>query len=157
METLVAPFFNLLILVGGLVFLLREPVKAMVSGRHQTIRDEVARVRGLLQKARREAEEYQARLAGLDRELAVILEQARSDGMIFRDRLISEARRTSDRLVGDSQQAALGLVQDLRRQLASDLGGRIVQRSEAILKDRLTRDDRQRIQREFSRQVELTR
>ena len=154
MHELVSPIFNFSVLVGGLVYYLRQPVKNFVATRHDTLRNELGSVRDLLKTAREKHDEFTAKLRAVDAEIVVLREQAKQDAQAMRSRVLAEAKRLSDQIIEDSKVAALGLYGEFRSQLYLELVGRVLDRAEVVLKERLTGDDRVRIRQEFSRQVE---
>jgi hypothetical protein len=58
--------------------------------------------------------------------------------------------------VTDAKTSANALYSDLRGQLYADLSAEVLERAEGILRERLTGDDRVRIRKEFSNQLERT-
>lgn len=150
---LIPPLINFLILVAVLAYYLREPLKNYVSGRHTSLRDEVDRVRAELEKARTQFEEFSQKLSVVNSEIYEMKSQVKSEAEATKARVISEARRAAENIVTDARAAANGIYDDLKTQLRADLASHVVDRAEALLKSRLTTDDRARIRQEFSRQV----
>jgi F-type H+-transporting ATPase subunit b len=154
METLIAPTVNLGILIGILVFYLREPLKQFVRTRHDVLRENLEKVATELQGARERHEEFSARISNLQAEVSAMHVQARQDAESMKQKILSEARRLSEVIVMDAKGAAQGLFSEFRAQLRTELGERVLGRAEQLLRERLTGDDRARIRQEFSRQVE---
>jgi F0F1-type ATP synthase membrane subunit b/b' len=154
MQELIAPTVNLAILIAALVYFLRAPLKDFIQNRHTTVRDELARVRELLQKARSQHAEFSAKLNAMGAEVASYRDQAKEDAQAMKQRIVSEAQRLSGNIVGDSRTAAAGLYSELKGQLRSEMAGKVMIRAEKVLRDRLTANDRERIRQEFSTQVE---
>jgi F0F1-type ATP synthase membrane subunit b/b' len=154
MSELFAPTINLLILVGILAYYLRTPVKQSVQDRHTGLRDELARVRDLLRQAQDQYNEFSSKLKAIEAETTALRQQAVQDAEAAKHRIINDAQRMANAIASDSRRAAESLYGELKSQLASELGGRVLDRAEAILRERLTGDDRARIRKEFSTQVE---
>jgi F0F1-type ATP synthase membrane subunit b/b' len=154
MHELIAPTVNLAILIAALVYFLRAPLKDFVGNRHNTVREELARVRELLQKARAQHAEFSAKLNAMGAEVASYRDQAKQDAQASKQRLVSDAQRLSGNIVGDARTAAEGLYSELKGQLRSEMSGKVMVRAEKVLRDRLTATDRERIRQEFSNQVE---
>lgn len=154
MGGLVAPTINLAILIGILFYYLRDPVRAHVRDRHLTLRQEIDRVQELFRNAKSQHEEFTAKMNAIAAETTALREQMAQEAAAARQRLISDAQRLSMSIVSDARSAAQGLYAELKTQLSSELGSRIIDRAEAILRERLTGDDRMRIRQEFSREVE---
>jgi F0F1-type ATP synthase membrane subunit b/b' len=154
MSELIYPFINLIILITVLTIYLRKPLSAFVGDRHATIRDELARVRGLLQQAQTSYDEFTGKLKAMGAEVEDLRKQARQDGASAKSRIAAEAQKLSATIVSDSRATAQGLYAQLKHDLFIEIGNKIVDRTEALLKERLTGDDRARIRNEFSTQVE---
>lgn len=154
MSELFAPTINLIILVGILVYYTRHPIKKSVQDRHASLRDELARVRDLLRQAQEQYNEFSSKLKAIEAETTALRQQAVQDAEAAKQRLVNDAQRMSLGISSDARKAAESLYGELKSQLASEVGGRVLERAEAILRDRLTGDDRARIRKEFSTQVE---
>ena len=154
MHELIAPTFNVTVLVVVLVYLLREPMKVFVSQRHSSLKDELERVAAQLSEAHDKYNEFSAKLKAIDAEIAALNSQMRQDAESMKTRILSDVRRVADMIVVDAKTASETLFNDLKNQLRSELSVQVLDRAESILTARLTGDDRARIRREFSKQVE---
>ncbi|MGZ3688014.1 MAG: F0F1 ATP synthase subunit B family protein [Bdellovibrionota bacterium] len=152
--TLKAPFFNFFCLVAILVWKLRKPLGDFVHSRHLLLRDELMHVREQLRIAQDKYDEFSAKLKAIDAEISSLREQSKRDAQAARQRVSAEARKLAATIVSDARESAQALFEELRGQLFSELGTRILTRAEALLRERLTGDDRARIRQEFSRQLE---
>jgi F-type H+-transporting ATPase subunit b len=156
MNTLVAPTINLVILLSVLFYYLRAPLKNFVSSRHTTIRDELAAVEKMLRDAKAKYQEFSKRLDALSTEASELRAQAAQEAQAVKTRLIEEAKKLSANIVTDAKSSAEGLYSELRGQLYAELSQQVLERAEKLLAARLTGDDRARIQKEFSHQLEIT-
>ena len=154
MESLFWSTFNLLILVGFLVYKLRSPLREFVSQRHVLLRNEIQSVSDQLKNAEEKFEEFSARLKSVQNEASALREQSKQDASAMQQRILQDARRNAGIIVGDSKTVANGLYSQMASQLYSELSHRVLERGEKLLRERLTGDDRVRIRQEFSRQVE---
>jgi F-type H+-transporting ATPase subunit b len=153
MESLVAPTFNLLILLGVMAYYLRAPIKKTVSERHFQIRDEVERVSLLLKKAQEQLEEFTSKLNSLGTEATALREQARQDGKNMRLRIINEARASHEIIIKEAKAACLALYMECKEEIQRSFSSQVIEQAEGILKAQLTGDDRMRIRHEFSKQM----
>ena len=157
MESLLISSFNLLILIGFLVYKLRAPTKDYVAQRHLSIRDEIRAVHQQLKEAQEKYDEFSAKLKAIDAEVSALREQTKQETLALKQRMASDARRMASIVVSDAKRSADALFFELKGQLYSELSHRVLDRAEVLIKDRLTGDDRNRICREFSQQVEGAR
>jgi F-type H+-transporting ATPase subunit b len=154
METLIAPLINLLILVGMLVFFLRKPLRTFVEARHHTIRESLDSVHKELRSAQEKHAEFSAKLRAVDAEVSGLKAQIAQDAQAMKSRIVAEAQKLSSNVIEDAKHASAVLYTEFKSSLYSELGARVLDRAEAILKDRLTGDDRARMRKELSTQVE---
>jgi F-type H+-transporting ATPase subunit b len=154
MSELIYPFINLIILVTVMVVYLREPLRTFVRTRHETLRDELQRVRNLLSGAQTKHDEFSSKLKAMEAEIQSLRDQARQDAAASKSKIVAEAQRLSATIVSDARVSAQGLFSRLRQELFADVGAKVLDRAETLLRERLTGDDRARIRNEFSAQVE---
>ena len=154
MHSLAISFLNFFILIGLLVYKLRQPLKDFVLMRHQSLREEIFSVREQLRLASERFEDYSKKLSQVDLEIQALRQQLKEDISQINQKILIEARKTSEAVVADARTSAQSLVSDLKADLYSDLVYRVVNRSERLVKERLTSDEKVRIQQEFSKQVE---
>ena len=154
MHSLAISFLNFFLLVGLLVYKLRQPLKNFVQMRHKSLREEIQAVREQLQLASGKFEEYSKKLSSIDSEIQSLRSQLKDDIAQMNQRVLVEAKKASEAVVHDARTSAQSLLSDLKADLYSDLVYRVVSRSELLIKERLTSDERVRIQQEFSKQVE---
>ncbi len=153
MESLIAPSINLAILLGFLFVKLKAPLKSFVQTRHETLRDEVSRVRQSLKSAQEQYEEFSAKLKAIDVELSTIHERMRSDAEQLKGRLVSSARQSAGLILAEAKARAESAATECVARLRSELGERVIERARGLVQERLTGADRARIQREFSERV----
>lgn len=145
--------FNLLVLLGILAFYLRAPLKAFVRTRHESLRDEVARVGTQLKDAQHRYDEFSAKLKAIEAEVQAIHDQMRADADAVRVRVVNEARALAQNIVADSRATSEAMFVELKAQLRGELAQQVIDRAEGLIRERLTGDDRARIRSEFSQQL----
>lgn len=154
MQTLIIPAINFFVLVGLLVYFLRRPVRDYVTGRHAQLRDEVAEVRTLLERSQQQFDQFSGKLRAMDAEVSALRAQSETSAREMAARVTAEAERLSKTLVADAKVAASSMSDDLRKELRTELASRVVTQAESLLTARLTGDDRIRIRKEFSSELE---
>lgn len=153
MQSLIAPTFNLLVLLGFLAYYLRAPMIEFAKTRSVSVRGELEHVREELRVAQEKHSEFSSKLKAMDAEVSALKAQALQDAQGMKSRLSAEAQRAAANTVSDARSAAVVLYTEFKDQLYAELGGRVLDRAEAILNERLTGDDRARIRKEFATQV----
>ena len=115
-------FFNLLLFIGALIFLLRRPIGASLAARRDTIRRELMRAQEERRAALAKLEEVEARLARLDAEVETVRAQAKRDAEAERESITrataEETRRLREQARREIESAGKVARQDLRRYAA---------------------------------------
>ncbi len=156
METLIFPFINLTALLVLLAMVLRKPLAEYVVNRHQTVSNELMTARDALMTAKKQVEDFNSRLKGIDAELSSLRAQAREDGEKSKVTILASAGKLSSMILSDAKASASSLQSEFRTSLRRELANLALVRAEARLRDRLTGEDHVRIRQEFSTLVEKT-
>ncbi|MEN9722181.1 MAG: hypothetical protein RJB38_167 [Pseudomonadota bacterium] len=154
METLIAPFLNVLALLAVLGFYLRKPLAVYVAQRHETITAELGDARVALSRATQQVAELKQKLLGMTEELASLKVQARQEAKASSEAILASAQSLSRSILSDAQAAAVQTKAEFKKALRMDLASLAITRAEVRLRDRLTGEDHARIRREFSTLVE---
>ncbi len=154
MQSLIPATVNLVILVAVLGYYLRKPLVQFVRQRHELLRDELQRVRMQLSQAQAQYKEFSEKLETIESEAQVLRSRTMQDAQEAKERILADAKRSAAAIAADAKTATDTLFSELKGQLYVEMGNRILSRAEVLLKERLTGDDRARIQLEFSRQLE---
>jgi F0F1-type ATP synthase membrane subunit b/b' len=154
METLIAPVVNLVILLAVMAYYLKQPLKTFAKDRHHSIRTDLEVVRNQLRDAKAKHAEFSSKLRAMDAEIAGLKTQASQDAQALKTKVQAEAQKLSSNIIEDAKHASQVLYAEFKVQLYSELGGHVLDRAEKVLRERLTGDDRARIRKEFSTQVE---
>ncbi len=157
METLLWPVVNLLLLIALLFHLLRKPVTVALQGRHTTLRDEIQRVREQLTQAQARFDQFSAKLRTMESEAENLFQQSKQDATQTKEALISKASRASQTIVQEAKQGTSLRFEDLKREVRTEFSGKVLAKAEEIIRKRLTGEERARILKEFSSQMETLR
>lgn len=153
MLDLIPPTINLLILLGVIFFLVRKPFMEFVRTRHSTLRDDLAKTQRLLSEAQTKYLEYSHRLQSLDAEISRLIQDARQEAEASKVRIVTEAKKMADMIIVDAKKSSEAMLDEFKTQVRSDLANQVMARAETVLKNKLTGDDRERIRKDFSKQV----
>jgi F0F1-type ATP synthase membrane subunit b/b' len=154
METLILPFFNFSILVGLLYWKLKAPAKEFVAQRSVDVGAELRKTAEQLATAQKQLAEFSAKLKSVEAEVQQLRSEAKTEAARIQERTLNEAKRLADQVVRDANSRKESLILEAKGKLATDLALKVVDRAEALLKGRLTGDDRARLRKEFSNQLE---
>ncbi|UCF35375.1 MAG: F0F1 ATP synthase subunit B [Acidobacteriota bacterium] len=109
---------NLAVLFGLIFYFVRQPMKKFFSNRRKEIQAELSAAKKAQAEAEAQLEQVQAKLAGLDQELALLKAQAEAEGEQERKRLLAEAEAEGAKIIAAARREIDGLTktaqQDLR-------------------------------------------
>lgn len=157
MSGLVYPFINFTILVGALYYFLRKPVVESVAQRHLSLKEELDRVQKKLGEAQKQYQEYSQKLSAMDAEVAALVQGIRADAETSRVRIVTDAKRNADQIVIDAKRTAESMVTEFKHLIRVELANQVIDRTEALLKSKMTGDVREQMKKDFSKQVESVR
>jgi F-type H+-transporting ATPase subunit b len=140
--------FNLMLVVGVLVWIARKPLSNFFAGRSQSIREELAEA----QKARTEAEaklaEIESRLSRLDDELREIANTAEKGAQDEYQRLLATAEEDAQKIVERSKQEIEGMTRAAQMELKQHAAELSIRLAEERIRSTITDADQERL---FSR------
>ena len=146
---LAASFVNFAVLLGILVYLGRKPTRAYLASRRAAVVDGLAEAQRMKAAAEAKYNEYQARLANLDAELAQIKSEIIASGEAERERIVAEAERKSARLRRETEFLIEQQLKQLRVDLTRESVEAAMTAAEKLLRERTTDDDQQRLARAY--------
>jgi F-type H+-transporting ATPase subunit b len=137
--------FNLLLVVGVIVWIARRPLSNFFSSRSQAIREELAEA----QKARMEAEsklaEMESRMSRLDDELKEIANAAEKEAQDEYHRLLAAAEGDAQKIVERSKQEIEGMTRAAQMELKQHAAELSIQLAEDKIRSEITDADRERL------------
>ncbi len=138
-------WLNVLVLFGGLGYLLRKPTAEFFEARRHAIQDGLGRARRAQEESDRKLAEIEARLTQLSAEAVQIQEDARASAETERARIVADGKLEVDRAMEQSraeiERVARGFEQEIRAHLA-DL---VIDGATARLRTQISEDAQKRI------------
>ena len=149
LQTFLWPAVNLIILIAGLVYFARKPLRAYFDKRRSAIQGELQTAADQLATAETTYANWQRRMIDLDGELEEIRATSRQRAEAERERIIEDARASAERIRRDATSAvelelrrAREVLREEAAQLAIELAGERLARE-------VTDTDRDRLVDEF--------
>lgn len=153
MKDLFAPFVNVIILSGVLIYFLREPVRAFVRSRHAALKRELRGAREQLELAEKRARELGARISGLEGEVSALRADSRRETEALKKTTQENTKRLADQYVADAKGFGEGMARELKEDLRRELVEKIFQSAEETIRKTVSGEDRLRMAKEFSQDV----
>ena len=144
---------NLLVLIGGIAFLLRKPASEFFETRKKDITSGLDRARVAQEESSRRMAEIEKRLSRLSEEIAALRTQAESDSARERESILVEAKRDMERLVDQSRQEVDRIARGIERDIKGKLADAVIDRAGQALETQMTEDDQKRVVVRFLNKV----
>ena len=146
-------WFNLLLVVGALVYALRKPLPAYFKQRRKSIQQEIEEARRLRDEADAKLLEVASRIKDLDSELDVMRQQARKNAQSERQRLLEEARRDGEKIIAAAQREVGNLRRHAREELKEYASQLALGMAEEQIRQSINEEDEGRIVDRFFSQL----
>ncbi|TVQ90420.1 MAG: hypothetical protein EA397_12600 [Deltaproteobacteria bacterium] len=140
---------NLLILVGGLVFLARKGIKAALKDRSTAVQKELDESAEVQAEAQGRYEELEQRLAGFEDEVATMKSEAAKAIEAEKAAALQRARETADRIRQSAERTILDEQHKATKVLRAEAVQLAVELAERTLTAELSEDDRKRLASDF--------
>ena len=144
---------NLIVLVGGLGYLLRKPFQQFFEDRRQQIVSGLERAQQAQTSARKRMDEIEQRLATLSAEVAALRSEAERESQLERQKILGEAKSEIDRTVEQSRQEIERVARSVERTIKESIADSIVDRAANTLRTEMTEDDQKRVVVRFIKQL----
>jgi F-type H+-transporting ATPase subunit b len=140
---------NFGILIGGYYLLGKDAVGAGLKARRDSIQKDIEEASRMRQEAEERAKKYQARLEGLEQEMAQARDALVRSGEAERDRIVKEAEAKAERMRKDAEFLVEQEMKQIRLDLWKDAVDAAVVAAEELLKKRVTPADQERLAEEY--------
>ncbi len=144
---------NFAVLAAALFFLLRKPMSQALDARIKGIREQLSDLEARKKESEKELAVYNEKLLLLDREAETIVAGYIRQGNDARERVLREAESAAQKL---EEQALRNIEQEFKRarlQLQEDITEKALQKAEALIKNKITTDDQDRLIDEYLEKV----
>ncbi len=134
-----------LVLIAVMVLLLKKPLAEFFSARKTEIRLDLDEAEAALEKAQRTLKEYEAKLAGMGTELETMRAEMKKSAEIESTKVVANADRMAKAMVETAKLAAEQEVRKAKTILRNEAVGLAVEMAEALIREKITEDDRKKI------------
>lgn len=145
---------NMIVFIGVLGYLIGGPMKKAFAERSEAIRTAASEAKAHREKADQLASDIQARLTQIEQEVKAIHERAQAEGERQKRELIAAAETEAEKILQSARNEVDNRLKHARHELTEFAGQLASERAEALLKERITPEDQQRLFRESLQQVE---
>ena len=133
---------NFAILVGALVYLLRKPLSNYLDAKTEQIRRDLTEAAGKRERAEAERKEAEARLAGLDREIAEARVKGLAQAEDERRRILKAAESEAARLAENAKKEIEAELELARRKLTARAAELSIEMARKKIREQISDADR---------------
>jgi F-type H+-transporting ATPase subunit b len=144
---------NFLALVIILVKFGAKPILSGLSGRQQQIREELADLTARRDEAERSYKEFEARLAGMEKEMELIVERAIAQAQVEKDRILADAEKAAEDIKRQAEAAVQAELEDAKRILREEIAEQAAAMAEELIVKNLTPADQVAITEQYLERV----
>lgn len=145
---------NVVILLSGVVYFLRAPIRQYFKDRRETFLGEANRAEAARKQAEQERMDIQLRLEKLESTAGESVARAREEAAEMKKQLIAEAEAISKRIRDEASEAARIEVEKAKAHLRDTLVRESLQMARTQLSSKVTPEDHQRLQSDFINHIQ---
>ncbi|MDY6906061.1 MAG: ATP synthase F0 subunit B [Thermodesulfobacteriota bacterium] len=146
---------NFTILVVALFFVLRKPVAQGLNNRIANIKNELEDLESKKEIARKQLDEYNARLTKLDEEAEKIIADYQKQGEAAKAKILESAKASAEKIEAQAKRNIENEFDAARQRLKEDIFEKAIARAESLVKEKITADDQNRLVDEYLEKVVL--
>ena len=144
---------NLVILLGVLVYFLKDSVKNFLVERKGSISSEIDHAQHTIAEAKSKYEEYAQKLKGIEDEINNIKESIVKQGQTEREEILRQASIASENIKKEAQETIEFEAARAKQEIQSEVVTLALQIAEKVIKENLSENDKQRFVDDFTNNV----
>ena len=144
---------NLVLLLGVLVYFLKDSVRNFLVERKGSITSEIDHAQNTIAEAKSKYEEYAEKLKGIEAEIDNIKESIVKQGQAEKEEILKQASIPSANIKKEAQETIKFETERAKQEIQSEVVTLALSIAEKIIKENLTDSDRQRFIQDFTNNV----
>jgi len=144
---------NFVLMAGILVFVARKPIREFFAKRTQTIATTLTELEAKKKEAEKTYQAYKQKLVELDKETTRILEEYRAQGEAEKAKIIAAAEKSAAEIRAQADRAIQQEIASATLALKREVAELSVAAAEKVLKERIGKEDQQRLVKDFTTKV----
>lgn len=132
---------NFIALLIILVYFLKKPLVNGLAGRRQAIMEQFDDLEGRKSEAEQTYREYEGKLSQIDAEVQKIIDAAKAQGELEKQKIIDEANRSVADLQRQAEMAIQNEMSEAKKKLRNEITARAVALAEELIKKNLQAAD----------------
>jgi F-type H+-transporting ATPase subunit b len=144
--------FVLLLLILG--YFLRKPMKEFFASRAALIRKDIGESEARKNQAEKKYQDYETRLAHIEKEMNALVNQLKRDGQLEKDRLVQAAQGQMEALQETSRRIMGSELRRAKEELKRETASLAAQLAEDLLRQNITPEDQKRLVKSYLEKME---
>jgi F-type H+-transporting ATPase subunit b len=144
---------NFAVLAIGLFILVRKPIANALDGRIESIKEDLRALEAEKVEAEKQLEEYNKRIATLDKEVENIVSEYRRQGEAAKSKILASAKEAAEKIEEQAKRNIENEFEVARQKLRMDIFAQAVTRAETLVKGEITSEDQDRLVEEYLNKV----
>lgn len=144
---------NFLALVVILVKFGAKPILSGLSGRQQRIREELEALTVRRDEAEKAYQQFEAKLAGMEKEMELIVERAITQAQVEKERILADAEKVAEDIKRQAEAAVQSELEDAKRILREEIAEQAATMAEELIRKNLTQADQITITEQYLARV----
>jgi F-type H+-transporting ATPase subunit b len=140
---------NFIALVIILVYFLAKPIGNALAGRQQQVIDELETLQEKRDTAESSYKEFESRLAGMEKEMEVIVERAIAQAENEKAKIIEDAEKAAEDIKRQAEAAVQAEIVDAKRLLKDEIADQAAAMAEELIVKNLTPEDQVKITEQY--------
>jgi F-type H+-transporting ATPase subunit b len=141
------------VMVFLLVYFFGKPLVSGLSGRQQGVKDELEDLQNKRDDAERSYKEFEVRLAGMEKEMDVIIEKAIALAETEKVRILKEAEEAAEDIKRQAEATVQAGLADAKRELCNEVAEQAAAMAEELLVKNLRAEDQVAITEQYLERV----
>ncbi len=144
---------NFIALLIILIKFLAKPIGNSLSGRQQQVREELEDLQVQRDEAELTYKEFEARLAGMEKEMDSVVDKAIAQAQIEKERILQSAQEAADDIKRQAEAAVQAQIVEARKSLQNDVAEQAAAMAEELIVKNLTQEDQVNITEQYLNRV----
>lgn len=144
---------NFIALIIILVKFGAKPIMSGLSGRQQQIREELDDLTQRRDEAEQSYKEFSAKLAGMEKEMELIVERAIAQAQVEKERILADAEKAADDIKRQAEAAVQAELEEAKRLLREEIAEQAAAMAEELIVKNLTPADQVAITEQYLERV----
>jgi len=144
---------NFSVLAIALILLLRKPAAKALDARIQGIKEQLSELEAKKKDAEKELAGYKEKLALLEQESEKLVEEYIRQGKEAKARILEEAKQAAEKLELQARRSIENEFKQAKAQLQKDILEKALVKAEALIKEKITREDQNKLVDEYLEKV----